>query len=156
VSVIEKGKRQKRAVHFTTVTSKLLAKALIAWRDKNGVTQEELARRVGCSKQSISHYETGRGYPSVETMDAISREIGFHPVVNAANDGFREALHIANAAFSVLETGVLREPEDRERFLKKSIVDALRSRLEGRGEPIMMTVPIIVTVPTPTSESIHR
>lgn len=35
------------------------------------VTQDELARRIGCAKQTVSNYENGRREPDYETLEAI-------------------------------------------------------------------------------------
>lgn len=42
-------------------------------RDANGLTQEELARKVGVSRQTIISLENGRYNPSIELAFKISR-----------------------------------------------------------------------------------
>lgn len=46
------------------------------YRLDNNITQEELASKLFVSRQAISKYETGRSYPSFETMTAIANLIG--------------------------------------------------------------------------------
>ena len=42
-------------------------------RKREGMTQEELASRLYVSRTAISKWESGRGYPSIESLKAISR-----------------------------------------------------------------------------------
>jgi transcriptional regulator with XRE-family HTH domain len=44
-------------------------------RRRYGVTQLELARRVGCTESLLSKIETGRATPSAEIKEAIAREL---------------------------------------------------------------------------------
>ena len=41
-------------------------------RIKAGLSQEELARRLGLAKSTISMYENGQREPSLETLEAIA------------------------------------------------------------------------------------
>lgn len=43
------------------------------YRLENELTQEDLAKKLFVSRQAISKYETGRGYPNLETMQLISK-----------------------------------------------------------------------------------
>lgn len=42
------------------------------WREKRGLTQQELAKRVGISKPYLSQIETGKRQGTVETLSAIA------------------------------------------------------------------------------------
>lgn len=44
-------------------------------RIQKGLSQKELAERVGLTNQSISDFETGRLNPSYEVMKRISKEL---------------------------------------------------------------------------------
>lgn len=44
-------------------------------RKQRGITQEELAERLGVSRQAISKWESDAGYPETEKLIAISREL---------------------------------------------------------------------------------
>ena len=44
-------------------------------RKQRGNTQEELAERLGVSRQAISKWESDSGYPETEKLIAISREL---------------------------------------------------------------------------------
>lgn len=46
---------------------------LQALRKQQGLTQEELAQKLYVSRTAISKWESGRGYPSIDSLLAISR-----------------------------------------------------------------------------------
>ena len=45
-------------------------------RKKKGLTQEELAEVLYVSRTAISKWESGRGYPSIDSLKAIARFFG--------------------------------------------------------------------------------
>jgi len=45
-------------------------------RLKKGITQVELAKHVGISQQTISHYETGRAKPSLDVAVKLAKALG--------------------------------------------------------------------------------
>ena len=48
--------------------------ALIAQqRRKLGMTQAELAERIGVTNKAISRWETGRGYPDIELIPDLAK-----------------------------------------------------------------------------------
>jgi putative transcriptional regulator len=47
-------------------------------RTAAGMRQEDLARRVAVSRQTIISIETGRYNPSLELASRLSRELGVH------------------------------------------------------------------------------
>ena len=49
-----------------------LHEKLQALRRQRGLTQEELAERLYVSRTAISKWESGRGYPSIDSLKAIS------------------------------------------------------------------------------------
>lgn len=46
-------------------------------REAAGITQEQLAEKVGITRQAIGQYETGINRPSVEVAKAIGKELDF-------------------------------------------------------------------------------
>ena len=50
----------------------LVGKNLAAARKKRGMSQEELARAVQVTRQSISHWENGTSQPDIETLKTLS------------------------------------------------------------------------------------
>lgn len=50
-----------------------LGRKLQDLRKRNGLTQEELAKRLFVSRTAVSKWESGRGFPSIESLKAISK-----------------------------------------------------------------------------------
>jgi ribosome-binding protein aMBF1 (putative translation factor) len=53
-----------------------LAKLIIRLRTVEGLSQEELARRMGTTKAAISRLESGRHRPTVETLRRLAEAVG--------------------------------------------------------------------------------
>jgi len=53
-----------------------LAKLVIRLRALEGLSQEELARRMGTTKAAISRLESGRHRPTVETLRRLAEALG--------------------------------------------------------------------------------
>ena len=49
---------------------------LQALRRRRGLTQEELAEQLYVSRTAVSKWESGRGYPSIDSLKAISGFFG--------------------------------------------------------------------------------
>ena len=47
---------------------------LKALREKNGLTQEQVAERVMVTRQAVSRWETGETQPNTDTLKLLSRE----------------------------------------------------------------------------------
>lgn len=45
-------------------------------RQDNNLTQDELADKSYVSRQAISKYETGRGYPSIDILTELAKLMG--------------------------------------------------------------------------------
>lgn len=45
-----------------------LAQKIAYFREKRGLSQRELAERVGVSQSAVAHYETGHNKPRIETV----------------------------------------------------------------------------------------
>jgi len=45
-------------------------------RERKGLSQRELAKRVGVTKAAISHFETGRATPTLATFARLARVLG--------------------------------------------------------------------------------
>ena len=41
-------------------------------RKKNSISQSDAATKIGVSRQTISKWESGRGYPSIDSLKAIA------------------------------------------------------------------------------------
>ena len=42
-------------------------------RTDNGLTQDELAEKIYVTRTAISKWESGRGFPNIESLKAISK-----------------------------------------------------------------------------------
>ena len=49
---------------------------LAHYREKNGITQEQLAKDVGISRTMIAHYEKGIKLPNIITGVMIAKRLG--------------------------------------------------------------------------------
>lgn len=49
---------------------------LIELRKCNNMSQEELAERIGVTRQTLSKYETGESIPDIEKCSAIAKVLG--------------------------------------------------------------------------------
>lgn len=49
---------------------------IAALRKEKGWSQAELAERLGVTNKAVSRWETGRGYPDVELLPLVARELG--------------------------------------------------------------------------------
>lgn len=56
--------------------TKKFADAVLTRRKELGLTQEELAARVGTSKQMVCKYEKGQRSPKVSTANAFAKALG--------------------------------------------------------------------------------
>lgn len=50
--------------------------AIRSLREKRGMTQAELARKLLVSDKTISKWETGRGLPDISLLEPLARELG--------------------------------------------------------------------------------
>lgn len=81
-------------------------------RKSKGLTQEQLAERLFVSRTAISKWESGRGYPNIDSLRAISRyfEItlddllsGEELITAAEEDGKRKLQRFRDSAFGLLD-----------------------------------------------------
>lgn len=62
-----------------------LANTLISMRQRAGLTQEEIAKRMGTQKSNISRLERGSSNPSWKTLQNYAHACGFELSVNIQN-----------------------------------------------------------------------
>ena len=93
----------------------MLGERIGAVRRSRGLSQAELARRLGISPSAMGMYEQGRREPSAQTLVALSREL--------------------QVSTDFLLTGKTAAPEeDPLPQLLQQCVDAADRRLEGRKD----------------------
>jgi len=85
-------------------------------RKQKGLTQEELAERLYVSRTAVSKWESGRGYPSIESLKAIAAFFsvsvdallsGEEVLTLAEEDGRRKERRIVNLVFGLLDCSAL-------------------------------------------------
>ena len=54
----------------------VLIEKLIAYRIKHGITQAELARRIGTKQSAISRFESGTENPTLDFLKKIANALG--------------------------------------------------------------------------------
>jgi transcriptional regulator with XRE-family HTH domain len=59
---------------------------LITMRSKAGLTQDELAKRIGTAKSNISRLERGRGNPSWGTLKKYATACGYRVKLETVED----------------------------------------------------------------------
>ena len=93
----------------------MLGERIGALRRSRGLSQAELAKRLGISPSAMGMYEQGRREPSVQTLVSLSRELG--------------------TSTDFLLTGKAAAPEeDLMPGLLQQCVDAADRRLAGRKD----------------------
>lgn len=106
-------------------TSPSVAGSLIlAARLKGGLTQQELANRLGVSQPTVAAYESGRRQPTVPTLMRWLAAAGFDlRMTLAPQDNHDEVLESLER---------LRSPDDQNRWRRhqRELVQIARDRLE--------------------------
>lgn len=88
-------------------------------RLERGMTQKDLAERMGISPVCISQYETGKRVPKIETIDRIATALGVDPTYlskrggeNMLNVKNRPASEKEQEAISILQNALYYMPRD--------------------------------------------
>lgn len=81
-------------------------------RKARGLTQEELAEALYVSRAAVSKWESGRGYPGIDSLKAISKYFSItidellsgNELLSAAEDDFKQKQkHICELVFGLLD-----------------------------------------------------
>lgn len=73
-------------------------------RAELGLTQKELADRIGVTDKAVSKWETGRGFPDVGVLEILARELGVSVTELMNGERFVSKKSAAQADSAVLET----------------------------------------------------
>lgn len=85
-------------------------------RKHKGLTQEELAAQLLVSRTAVSKWESGRGYPNIDSLKAIARLYGVtiddllsgdELLLVAKEDHKEKHAHICNLVFGLLDLGAV-------------------------------------------------
>jgi len=58
-----------------------IAAALIEARAKAGLSQDELAKRMGTTQSAIARIESGKHWPSKKTLEGYAKATGLRPTI---------------------------------------------------------------------------
>ena len=84
-------------------------------RKQKGLTQEELAESLYVSRTAISKWESGRGYPNIDSLKAIATFFSVtidellsseEVLTIAENDGKQKEAHLRDLVFGLLDLSV--------------------------------------------------
>ncbi len=84
-------------------------------RKQTGITQEELAQSLYVSRTAISKWESGRGYPSIDSLKTIARFFGVTVdellsgdewLTIAEEDTKQKEKHFRDLVFGLLDCGI--------------------------------------------------
>ena len=73
-----KNSAEYRAAHEASEPVYELATALIGARSRAGLTQTELAERMGTTQSAVARLEGGRSNPSAKTLEKYAKATGTH------------------------------------------------------------------------------
>ena len=85
------------------------------FRKQRGLTQEELAQSLYVSRTAISKWESGRGYPNIESLKAIARFFGItidellsgdELLTIAEEDNRQNGNHFRDLVFGLLDCSI--------------------------------------------------
>ncbi len=132
--------------------AELLGKNLYELRKGASLSQEELAERLGVSRQAVSKWECGEALPDTENLIAISRifEISLDSLVGNAQDSAAQESDNSKARVAFHEVDDDEDNEDFESDFDDEVLDEDEAPTANRS-PLMRVLyalpyPIVVTV----------
>jgi transcriptional regulator with XRE-family HTH domain len=122
--------------------AELLGKNLYELRKSASLSQEELAERLGVSRQAVSKWECGEALPDTENLIAISRifEVSLDSLVGNAQDGTAQESDDSKARVAFLEVDDDEDDEDFESEAPTANRSPLMRVLYALPYPIVVTV----------------
>lgn len=97
-----------------------VGKFIAEQRKRLSLTQKQFAEHLGVTDKAVSRWETGKGYPDIETIEEISK--------------------IFNVTINDVLSGKINKPEEKETAAEQNIIDALREILRVKKKGIIRTV----------------
>lgn len=67
-----------------TALARLVAAELVGYRADHGLSQRDLAGRIGCSQPYVAKLESGEHNPEIRTLVSLSRALGIEFVIDIA------------------------------------------------------------------------
>jgi len=107
-------------IHSSDVAERMFAmefnERLQLLRKQKGITQEELAAALFVSRTAVSKWESGRGYPSIDSLKALAKYYsvtidgllsGDEALSIAEEDHKRQKRYLRDLVFGLLDCGVI-------------------------------------------------
>ena len=69
-----------RAAYDTLADEYAIARELIAARARSGLSQSEVAQRMGTTQSGVARLESGKRPPSMRTVERFAQAVGGHVV----------------------------------------------------------------------------
>jgi DNA-binding XRE family transcriptional regulator len=82
----------------------VLASATMDVRNRAGLTQQALARKMGTTQPVVARLESGRGHPSMRTLDRLAKATGSRLIISFVPIAFA-ATHLLTAQRVQLGSG---------------------------------------------------
>lgn len=73
-------------------------------RERNNLTQLQLAERIGVSDKTVSKWETGKGYPDISLLEPIAKEFSISVAELIAGN-------VVRLSFTVMECALCRKKQ---------------------------------------------
>lgn len=70
-----------------TALARAVANAVVAYRTAHGLSQRELAAKLGVRRPAVSRLELGEHNPSIETLGRLATVLGLRFIVDVAPPG---------------------------------------------------------------------
>ena len=96
-------------------TKGLLGARIKELRKRRGLSQEQLAEKIGVDPKHLSRIEVGRGFPSLEALDNIARSLDVDIKDFFAFEHLETVESVKQAIFSMIETA---REEDLRKILR--------------------------------------
>jgi transcriptional regulator with XRE-family HTH domain len=90
-------------------TKQLLGLRIKEIRKKRGLSQEGLAEKVGIDPKHLSRIESGRGYPSMDTLELIASAVDVDIKLFFENEHFEDAKVVDEKIHGLLSQASLEE-----------------------------------------------
>lgn len=97
-------------------------------RERLGLTQGELAKRLGCTKSAIGNYENGVSSPKEEILLRLFDVLGVDP-----NFLFQDSFSISADSFSYSETEIIKKYRALDERGKSAVLAVLDHEYEAAG-----------------------
>lgn len=117
-------------------------------RSERGLTQQQLAERLYVTFKAVSRWETGRGMPDVENLEALSRELGVS-IIELLNGERLERAISADAIDEIARDGI----SQAERLFRKK---AERNLVCGVLAVLAVALMVFIHITSPSTIPYHE